>query len=307
MKKPQLKLNAFSLVLLFLFVSCKTREKNYINYYNRVNEIDSIYRIAHKPLTAVRKYKRLFKKYEPKNQERLDEFENYIYLSDQYSRNFGGKKTLLKFAKVIAPYGDSYKKHLPLFQKYGIDGIEIQSELLKWENSRDKVLMDSITTLFVRDQEGERADVDLMIKNDRKNANAMKWIIANYGYPSLNKVGQMGNDNVFLPLLTFFSHMSASEDYPYFESQLKHAVKTGECPPRVYTTMVDRYHLEIKNDDIIYATYIGNSIISDSAQTDRNRKSIGLPTMNHSKIITKDFFKKLKQSRAETSANMQVH
>ncbi|MCP2038527.1 hypothetical protein [Chryseobacterium sp. HSC-36S06] len=302
-----MKHTIFFLFLLFIFVSCKTREKNYIHYYNRVNEIDSIYRIADKPLIAVRKYKRLVRKYEPKNQERLDEFENYIYLSDQYSRNFGGKKTLIKFAKEIAPYGDSYKKHLPLFQKYGIDSIEIKSELLKWENSRDKVLMDSITTIFVRDQAGKRADVELMMKNDRKNANAMKWIITKYGFPSLNKVGLMGNDNVFLPLLTFFSHMSASEEYPYFESQLKHAVKTGECPPRVYSTMVDRYHLEVKKDDILYAMYLGMNNISDSAQIDRNRKSIGLPTMNHNKIITKDFFKKLKRSRSEMTPNQPVY
>lgn len=103
-----------------------------------------------------------------------------------------------------------------------------------------------------------------------------------------------------------FSHFSAT-CLPYFESQLKHAVKTGECPPRVYSTMVDRYHLEVKKDDILYAMYLGMSNISDSAQIDRNRKSIGLPTMNHNKIITKDFFKKLKQSRSEMTPNQPVY
>jgi len=294
----------FFLLIISLFVSCRTREKNYINYYNKVNEIDSIYRIAHKPVIAIKKYKKLFKKYEPKNQERLEELENYIYLSDRYSKNFGGKKTLIKFVKVIAPYKNSYKKHVPLFKKYGVDSIEIESEILSWEKSRNKVLMDSITTLFIRDQEGKRNDMGIMIRNDKKNADLMKWIITNYGYPSLNKVGQVGNDSVFLPLLTFFSHMSSSAGYPYFESQLKYHLKTGDCPPRVYSTMVDRYHLEVTKDDILYATYIGNSIISDSAQIDRNRKSIGLPTMNHSKIITRDFFKKIKEERQATSTNI---
>jgi len=294
----KLQINIFYFFLIIFFLgSCKTRERNYIDYYNKVNEIDSIYRIAQKPKIAIKKYKKLFRKYEPKNQERINEFENYIYLSDKYGRNFGGKKTLIKFIKTIAPYKNSYKNHLPLFQKYDIDSIKVISEIENWEKSRDRVLMDSITTLFIRDREGKRADVDLMIRNDKKNANLMKWIFTNYGYPSLNKVGLIGNDNVFLPLTTFFSHMSFSEDYPFFESKLKDYIKTGECQPREYSTMVDRYHLQVKKENILYATYIGNSIISDSVQVDKNRKSIGLPTMKHNKKLTKDFFKKLKEKK----------
>lgn len=71
--------------------------------------------------------------------------------------------------------------------------------------------------------------------------------------------------------------------------------------------MVDRYHLEVKKDDILYATYIGNSIITDSAQVDRNRKSIGLPTMKHNKKMTKDFFRSLKIENKETSANIVLY
>lgn len=280
----------FLMSIIFFLISCKTREKNYINYYNEVNKIDSIYRIAKKPEFAIKKYKKLFRKYEPRNQERIDEFENYIYLSDKYGRNFGGKKTLTKFIRVIAPYKNSYKNHLTIFKKYGIDSIQAKTEVQNWENSRNKILMDSITTLFIRDQEGKRADIDLMKKNYTKNANLMKWIFENYGYPSLQKIGSS-------PLLTLFSHFSASDEYPYFENKLKEYVKKGECPPIIYTTMVDRYHLEVKKDDILYATYIGNSIITDSAQVDRNRKSIGLPTMKHNKKMTKDFFQKLKDRK----------
>ena len=97
-----------------------------------------------------------------------------------------------------------------MFKKYGIDSLEAVNKIDLWVRSREKVLMDSITTLFIRDQEGRRLDINISARNDLKNAKLMKWIFDNYGYPSLQKVGVFGNDDVFLPMSTFFSHMSAS-------------------------------------------------------------------------------------------------
>lgn len=278
----------FWCVIFSLLFSCKTKEKNYITYYNEVNRIDSIYRIAKQEKIAIKKYKKLFKKFEPKNQERIDEFENYIYLSEKANKNFGGKKSLYKLISLIAPYND-YKKHIPLFQKYGIDSTIVKSEMNNWKNSRNKILMDSINILFARDQEN-RNDYEITQKNDLKNEKLMKWIFEIYGFPSTQKIG-----NSFL--LTFFSHMSASNSYPYFETRLKEYVKSGECPPMIYTTMVDRYHLQIKKDDILYGSYIGFSENLDSAQIDKNRKSIGLPSLKHNRVITKDFLRKLKENK----------
>lgn len=51
----------------------------------------------------------------------------------------------------------------------------------------------------------------------------MKWIFENYGYPSLQKIGSS-------PLLTLFSHFSASDEYPYFENKLKEYVKKENVP-----------------------------------------------------------------------------
>ena len=75
------------LIILVSFLSCKNRKVNYITYYNKVNEIDSIYRMADQPEKAIRKFKRLFQKYEPKNQELTEEYKTYIQLADQYHKN----------------------------------------------------------------------------------------------------------------------------------------------------------------------------------------------------------------------------
>ena len=284
------------ILLSLIIITCNTREKNYIIYYNKVNEIDSIYRIAQRPKLAIKKIRKLFKEFPPKNQERIEEFENYIYLSDKYQENFGGKKNLYKFITLIAPYRNAYQEHLPLFKKYGIDSLEAANKTDLWVRSREKVLMDSITTLFIRDQEGKRLDVNISARNDLKNAKLMKWIFDNYGYPSLQKVGVFGNDDVFLPMSTFFSHMSASQDYPYFEKKLKRYLEMGDCTPREYSTMVDRYHLQVLKDKMLYGSYIGVDGISDTVQVNKNRKSVGLPSLKHNNIITKDFLKKLNKN-----------
>lgn len=110
----------FIALLTVLFCSCKNRELNYITYYNKVNDIDSIFRIANKPKKAIHKYRKLFRKYPPKNQERIAEYETYITLADRYKKNFGGKENLYKLIHLNTPY-NNYKRLYGLYQKYGID------------------------------------------------------------------------------------------------------------------------------------------------------------------------------------------
>lgn len=90
-KFPYLKYSIL-FTILFLLSSCK---KNYITYYNKVNEIDSTYRLANNPKLAIKQYRELFKEYDPKNQERIEEYANYILLSDRYNEDFGGKKVFI--------------------------------------------------------------------------------------------------------------------------------------------------------------------------------------------------------------------
>lgn len=59
-KKTQL--THFLIVSTFL-ISCKKENLNSISYYNKVNEIDSIYRVSKNPELAVKEYRELFEKY----------------------------------------------------------------------------------------------------------------------------------------------------------------------------------------------------------------------------------------------------
>ncbi|MFP3834901.1 hypothetical protein [Chryseobacterium sp. SIMBA_028] len=280
---PLIRYSLSLLILLFL-VSCK---KNYITYYNKVNEIDSTYRLANNPKLAVKEYREIFKEYVPKNQDRIEEYATYITLADQYHEDFGGKESLYQFISLIAPDGDEYKKYLPLFNKYGIDNASVEQKITEWKQGLDKKLVDSFRVALIRDQAGRPLDTALTRKNVEKNAELLIWTFKNYGFPTPEKIG-------WFPMPTFITHMVESKKhYPFIKEKLLEYVKSGDCSPRDYARMDDTYlgsHKKI--------TLYGFNMISvkDSAQTDRNRKSLGIPSLKHSAKIRKDFFKKIKQN-----------
>jgi hypothetical protein len=272
-----------SISILLILSSCK---KNYIIYYNRVNDIDSIYRLGNNPQLAIKKYRELFREYDPKNQERIEEYATYITLADQYHEDFGGKESLYKLITLLAPYGDKYKKYLYLFNKYGIDNTSVEQKVTEWKNSLNKSLVDSFRLALIRDQQGRPFDTIMTRKNVGKNAKFFIWVFKNYGFPTPQKIGSF-------PMPTFTTHMVESKKhYPYIKEKLLEYVKSGDCSPRDYARMVDAemgYPKKI--------TLYGFNMITviDSAQIDRNRKTLGIPSLKHSAKIRKDFFKKQKE------------
>lgn len=271
------------LIITFIVLSCKSN--NYIIYYNRVNEIDSLYRIANQPEEAIKQYKKLFKKYTPKNQERIKEYETYIKLADQYQQNFGGKKSLYKLIPLIAPYEGSYGSYFGLFKKFGIDSTEVKQRIADWKKGLNKRLVDSFSIAFVRDQAEGRRNPQLMEKNDKINAQLLKWTFENYGYPSVQKIGLIGNDGVFMPMHPLFSHMIDAKEYSYFKAKMLEYVKSGDCIPKDYANMVDRHDLQIDKVEMPYGSYPSYSAVIDTMKVNRNRKTIGLPPLRRSSKI----------------------
>ncbi|MGI9582689.1 hypothetical protein ACR1PO_15955 [Chryseobacterium sp. RRHN12] len=277
----------FLLTISCLTISCKSKNNNYIVYYNRVNEIDSIYRIAHQPEEAIKQYRKLFRKYNPKNQDNNEEYETYIKLSDQHQKNFGGKKSLYKLIPLIAPYEGSYGSYFGLFKKYGIDSSEVKQRIADWKKGLNKQLVDSFSIAFIRDQAEGRRNVQLMENNDRINAGLIKWTFENHGYPSVQKIGLIGNDGVFMPMHALFSHMIDAKEYSYFKAKMLEYVKSGDCIPKDYANMVDRHNLQIDKLEMPYGSYPSYSTVIDTMKVNRNRKKIGLRPLKRSSKINK--------------------
>lgn len=162
------------------------------------------------------------------------------------------------------------------------------------EKNLNQKLIDSFTVAFKRDQDSRINSKDI-IKNDKKNAELLKWMFENYGFPSLQKIGLWNND-FFIPSGPVLLHMADYEEYhQYFKTKVLEYVKSGDCPPRDYAAMMDRYYLHVIKKEVPYGVYIGYENIKDSASINRNRKSIGLPSMQHAQKITKDFLMKQKK------------
>ena len=283
----KLHIKIFIVILFYTLNSCNNEKLNYIIYYQKVNEIDSLYRFHNQPKIAIEKYKKLFNEYEPKNQETIREYETYIVLADKYNIDFGGKKSLKKLIYLTAPYDvfNSGKEYYPLYNKYGIDSIEVKTLINKWKISLNKTLVDSMTIAMIRDQRN-RSDRDSRIIADSKNSNLLIRIFDKYGYPSIYKVGFKGNNDININIRTIILHMAESKDYEYLKKKLYEYVKSGECPPRVYSEFTDR-HEAIKNKKILYGDWgIFENI--DSTSLDKNRKAIGLPSLKHLQKLRKD-------------------
>ncbi|SFN21418.1 hypothetical protein SAMN05421594_1520 [Chryseobacterium oleae] len=283
-----------SILICFFLYCCKS--KDYITYYHKINEIDSIYRIAKQQEKATHLYRKLFRKYRPLNQERTEEYETYIRISDKLGKNFGGKRSLYRLVPLIAPYWRYKKadsKFISLYKKYGIDSLSIEQKVAEWEKKLDKKLIDSFVVAIARDKYGGRLNDSDRVENDLKNAELLKWTFEHYGYPSMQKIGLYHKDT-FIPMGVIILHMADyDQHHPYFKAKILEYVKSGECPPRDYAAMVDRNNLHHKIP-YTYGVYQGYRNITDSAKVNRNRKSIGLPSLNYRNKLAKDLSDSLK-------------
>ncbi len=288
-------MNKSFFIIFFIIFSCQSRY-NYIIYLNKVNKIDSIYRINNDTIIALTMYQKLFKKYPPHNSYLIEEYQNYLLLSDKYHQDFGGKQSLYKLIPLIAPnwkYDKMNTDLIALYKKNGIDSIEVENKVTEWKKSLNKKLVDSFSIAFFRNQEFRMPKYieKLQTANDKKNAQLIAWTISHYGYPSLQKIGLWGNNDIFMPMGNMLNHMASTNNilYPYFKEKILHYVKTGECTPDDYAAMIDkRAFIEGRGQE--YGTF-SNMLISDSVKVNNNRKKIGMPSLKHSRKIYKDYFK----------------
>ncbi len=293
-KKEYQIIGFFLVISFFSMTSCRNNGSDYISYYNSVNSIDSIYRMKNDTLTAIKKFKKLFRNFEPRNDERMEEYENYIKFSDKYDKNFGGKKRLYKLIPLVAPYWKFKREDtdfFKLYKKYGIDSITVEQKVAEWKKSLNQQLIDSFRIAFIRDQAIDSTTGQQSLNNFRKNAALLKWTLTNYGYPSMQKIGLETEEGVFMPMLLYLNHMAQIEDYEYFKTKLVDYVRSGDLPPRDYVEMVERY-VQINHLKPVYGVKsTDEEIIKDSANINRNRRLIGLQSFKVRRNITKEFLK----------------
>jgi exopolysaccharide biosynthesis protein len=82
------------LSLSFLASSCN----GYIRYYNKANTIDRRFKAKHDTVAFIKRYNKLFKKYnQPNSYGTFNKYETYIFFADKYSKNFREKEACINY------------------------------------------------------------------------------------------------------------------------------------------------------------------------------------------------------------------
>lgn len=300
MKKVSLVL-AVCIVVIF---SCNTSKKvvatnnvevinnnievNYIPYYLKVNEADSLHIVGN--------YKKsqhildsLFNKFEPLNQQSYAEYNTYLrnkivlnnfknidkvlkkaiqdfgfkveYCMKDTLINKGVKKSNFKENDLNSFY-DAYVKSLNLEYRYAIEKMMENDQRVRKAVPRNK-------------EEWEKVD--------KENAEAIKLLIEKYGYPSTKKIGRYNFNNKDANAHILFNHSTTESKENYILNLMFNALKKGECEPENYGGVYDKYLMVNGKygDKVLYGEIRNRKksldmVVVNPKKIDSIRKSIGL-------------------------------
>lgn len=295
------KIIALFFLGFFLMISCKSKvinrsipidknvEINYIPYYLKVYEADSLY--------IVKEYEKsylildsLFRFYKPIQMLNYYEVSNYYKLKIILNKNID----INNFSKLISEYRltDVTLKNDSVFSIYynknklhfDINYLQLRNIQLKKINID---LRNEIKKMNSDDQLYRNKDYKINIskqnKIDSTNSERIKQIFQIVGYPNESIIGEFNIDNTFVDIGTMLLHTKDSERIDYYLPIILEFVKKGSAPPRVYATLIDQYKL-YHGEDQYYGTY-ETKFQSQTSKSELNirRNEIGLPSHSYEK------------------------
>lgn len=296
-------MKAIGLVILLLssgtglFFSCKAKtvnkqganvkELNYIPYYLKVYEADSLY-ITKNYQRSYEILDSLFQKYESLNMV------NYYEVNRYYQMKILLKKKIKveDFSKLISEYGlakETLKKD-SIFQIYYLkekaffdanyDGLKG-----KYLSSLNIDLRNEIREMSKQDQmyrnKDYRTNISKQNRIDSINSRKLVKIFNDFGYPNERVIGGFSIDSAFVDLTGLLLHTKDAERVDYFMPKILGFIKEGKARPIEYAYMKDQFHL-YHGEDQYYGSYSNETKIP-LGDLNRRRKSIGLPNYGYEK------------------------
>lgn len=276
------------------FTRVGDKNANYIPYYLKVTEADSLH--------IVGEYKRsfeildsLFKKYEPLNQSAYIEYVTYLK-NKVLLKDFDRVDMLLK--NCIQNYGykveyvlrDTVLKVVIDKSKFTVN--DLNGFYKNYGTNLDLEYRNTLENMIENDQRVRLAvpkNPEEWKRVDRENAEAIKLLIAEKGYPSAKKVGGMGFSDKGANVRTLFMHASTQAREDYILELMFDALKKGECAPQDFATHYDKYVLvkgTYGGDKVLYGEIRDKKktldmLVVNPAKLDSVRKSIGLESFNY--------------------------
>lgn len=277
---------------LILALSCSQKSKTHCNYVT--DYYPTIYRaeIAYE----LKKYDRAFELYQsvfnactPINTYTYNEIRKYVDLC----LILGHDKQALDFIELNLKNGAELKWLLqnPNYTKV-FETEKGKKLIINYDNIRSNYL--KRINLELRKEIQEMNRLDQLYRNgqyqenkqdsiDKINTNRLREIFEQFGYPNDQVIGSYSVDRINTDIITMLLHTSDSIRMSYFVPKLKEYVKTGVCSPKTLGQVIDQFYL-YNNQPQTHGTYEAQNskyanMIADRKQVDKNRISIGLPSL----------------------------
>lgn len=280
------------ILISFGIISCKSsynkigsKNANYIPYYLKVYEADSLF-VVGSYQGSYDILDNLFKKYEPINTFKFDEYGTFCKLKIILNKKLDQDD----FFKLVSKYG------------YDNDWLETDSILspyyktfenmdLKYKSAREVYLKSinlklrkNIVILINQDQKyriGNKTSETQQMRNyaDSINQTELMRIFKDFGYPNMAMIGNYTIDKKLVSISPILYHTSTSINNEYFFKNVLEYIRQGKEDPDVYAFMIDRFNM-FRNNTQVYGTFKDNLKLSES-EINKNRHLIGLPALGY--------------------------
>jgi hypothetical protein len=284
--------------MCFCFLSCKSnytkigdKDANYIPYYLKVNEADSLYIVedyvkSHKILDS------LFLKYEPANSDVFYEYGTYLMSCVAVNdTNKIKKKMAYSFEKFGAMHipTNPIEKYMYLNDIYKSDSLYFLKLRENYLKRIDYSLIAKIQEMVKLDQSNRCLNTS---ENKRKievidsiNSIKLKEVIKNNVYPNYYIIGYFEpglNDSARIS--TILMHQDRATVFKYLPL-IEDAVKKGKCSPYEYSVIYDKC-MWVYGDENEKQKFNSNETENKQEIDSKvriNRKEIGLPSTSYFK------------------------
>jgi hypothetical protein len=286
------KIVFLGLIISLGLFSCKSnytrigdKKANYIPYYLKINEADSLYVIGD--------YKRshdildsLFAKFEPANTDRHHEYGRYLMSCVAINDTINIKK---KIAYSYKNYGamqipfDPIDSYIYLQTIYKQDSIYFLKQRNKYLKKIDYGLIGTLQEMVKLDQTYKRQNSIEDEKIDSINSLKLKDIIKNNVYPNYYVVGYFEPDlNIYAQIATLLMHQDKVTVFKYLPI-IENAIKKGKCSPEEYAAIYDKcmWVNGNENEKQKYNTFGPENRQKLDSIVKINRKKYGLPSASY--------------------------
>lgn len=293
--------STFTLLSILFFAVCvsckqsqngsskKSEDCDYVkNYFPKIYAADIAYEQENFK-KAYELYKAAFDHCQPLNMIGFDEMEKYAKASaeeEQYQSTYNIAKELVSigmetdfFEKWHVFQGFVNSKYGQKFYDEYVDLKEVYKKRINLD------LRQQILYMIDTDKKYNGSDIAPEKRDslNLENAQELKQIFEKYGYPNTTKIGIYEVSHEYTNISNILTHVPDSMRINYFIPKLREFVKDGQTPPRVLASMVDQYRID-KGQGQRYGTYVKNDgsfykLYHDLEQVDKDRKSIGMPTI----------------------------